>query len=321
MRKNDRPRRAGFVKSGCGLFVLTAACLFVFPALAGCSRPAEKKAPARVSGAVKLQDSYGREVLPPENVRRVVSLSPSTTEILFALGAGDLVVGRTDYCNFPPEAKKAASVGNLTNPNIEKIASLRPDLVVASDHFQKDTLTLLEALKLPVYVGRVRKSYDEVYGLVLDLGKLVGKGSEAERLTLDMKTRIGRIESLAGRAEKKPKVYYAISFGDEGDYTAGRTSFLSYLIRTAGGLNLGDAIEGYRYSVEALFKDEPDLLLVAANKDAKKRLAASVPYNRLKAVKEGRVYEIDADLLERIGPRNVDGLEALAKVFHPGLAP
>ena len=319
MRRSDRSRGSRLVCFSAA-WLLFAAVLLLAACLAGCSGPAREKAPT-AGGSAKLLDSYGREVLAPASVRRVVSLSPSTTEILFALGAGDLVVGRTDYCNYPPEAKKAASVGGLTDPNLERIAGLRPDLIVASDHFQKDTLKLLEELKIPVYVGRMRKSYDEVYRLILDLGSLVGKKAEAERLAADMKARIGRIEALAAKAEKKPKVYYAISFGDEGDFTVGRTSFLSYLIRTAGGLNLGDAIEGYQYSVEALFKDEPDLILAAASKDMKRRLKAAVPYNRLRAVKEGRVYEIDADLLERIGPRNVEGLEALAKIFHPGLVP
>jgi len=307
---------------------LTAAvCLLAAAVVSACSKPA---AAASQGGAVRgasaraeaFRDSYGREVLPPKLPRRIVSLSPSTTEILFALGAGDLLVGRTDYCNYPPEARRIESVGGLTDPSVEKIAGLRADLVVASDHFQQDSLKLIEALKIPVYIARVRKNYEEVYGLVRDLGRLVGKSAEAESLADDMRSRIARVEAVVRAApSRRPKVYYAISFGEEGDFTAGRDSFLAYFIRTAGGTNLGDGIEGYRYSVEGLFRDEPDVIIAGAGKDAKRRLSRTVPYNRLRAVREGRVHEIDPDLLERIGPRNVEGLEKLAGILHPEAFP
>ncbi len=310
---------------------IAAACLLALAAVSACSKPGAAASgggpapgePARgesVPGEA-LRDSYGREVVPPKRPRRIVSLSPSTTEIIFALGAGNLLAGRTDYCNYPPEARKIESVGGLTDPSIEKIAGLGADLVVASDHFQQDSLKLIEALKIPVYVARVRKNYDEVYGLVRDLGRLVGKSAEAEALAEDMRSRIARVEAAVRAVPKRPKVYYVISFGEEGDFTAGKDSFLAYFIRTAGGTNLGDGIEGYRYSAEGLFRDEPDVIVVGAGKDAKRRLSGTVPYNRLRAVREGRVHEIDPDLLERIGPRNVEGLEALAGILHPEAFP
>jgi iron complex transport system substrate-binding protein len=112
-----------------------------------------------------------------------------------------------------------------------------------------------------------------------------------------------------------------ISYGEAGDYTAGRGTFISSLIESAGGLNAGDDIEGWQYSVEALFRDEPDIILCGSLSGGGRQLAQTPPYNRLRAVREGRVYEIDNNLLDRIGPRNIEGMEMLAKIFHRDLFP
>jgi iron complex transport system substrate-binding protein len=299
--------------------LLITLAFFVF---AACAPRQEKTSGEGGRGfAVQLTDSFGRTVSLAEYPQRIVSLAPNMTETLFLLNAGALVVGRTDYCDYPPQAERIPSVGSITAPSIEGVISLRPDLVVGSTHFQKETLQALENLNIPVYLGIINSEYEEVFDMVMTLGRITGRTGVAENIVRGMRERKKTVEDAVRGAAHKPRVYYVISFGDAGDYTAGRGTFISALIKSAGGLNAGDDIEGWRYSVEALFREEPDIILCGALGGDARRLAETPPYNRLRAVREGRVYGIDNNLLDRIGPRNIDGLEMLAKVFHPDLFP
>jgi iron complex transport system substrate-binding protein len=300
-------------------FALFAAFLFFVSCTARQESPYE-------TGAVSIRDSFGRTVSLSEYPKRIVSLAPNMTETLFLLGAGGSVVGRTDYCDYPPEVAAVPSVGTITGPNLEQILSLKPDLVVGSTHFQKETLAALENLRIPVYLGIVKDDYEEVFGMIEALARITGRSKEADRIVGDMRRRKAAVEEAVGRAAVKPRVYYLISFGEAGDYTAGRGTFISALIRSAGGLNAGDDVEGWRYTTEALFRSEPDMILCGgasggAGSGCLAKLRAAPPYSSLRAVREGRVYEIDNNLIDRIGPRNIDGLEMLARIFHRDIFP
>ena len=303
-----------------GVFIhMSFAFLTAAIALSGCgaSRPAD--AGKDTACAVEFTDSFGRTVRLNERPRRIVSLAPNMTETLFLLGAGGLLVGRTDYCDYPPEAFALPSVGTITDPNMEHILSLRPDLIVGSTHFQKETLDALENLGVPVYLGIIYNDYEEIFSMIVTLARIVGRDREAETLVTGMRARMAAVTEAVGRALGRPRVYYMISFGEAGDYTAGRGTFISSLIASAGGINTGDSITGWRYTVEALFHEEPDIILCGRGFLAK--LKGTPPYNRLRAVREGRVYEIDNDLIDRIGPRNIEGMEMMAKIFHRELFP
>jgi iron complex transport system substrate-binding protein len=230
-------------------------------------------------------------------------------------------VGRTDYCDYPPQAAKIPSVGSITNPSLERIVSLAPELVVGSTHFQKETLSGLENLRIPVYLAVINDDYEEVFDMIMSLSRVVGKTGEARGLVDALRARKAAVEEAVRGASLRPRVYYMISFGEAGDFTAGRDTFIASLIKSAGGLNAGDDIEGWRYTVEALFREEPDIILCASGSGAASRLARTPPYSRLRAVREGRVCEIDNNLVDRIGPRNIDGLEMLAKIFHRDIFP
>jgi iron complex transport system substrate-binding protein len=294
--------------------------------LCACSPREKNTAPegpnaAPQNAAIEITDSYGRLVQLSAEPRRIVSLAPNITETLFLLGAGNLLAGRTDYCDYPPEVLSIPSVGSITEPSIEKIISLKPDLVVGSTHFQKETLAALENVNIPVYVGVIRSSYEEIFTMITALGRITGKDSQAADICAAMRQKIHSVESAVQKAAKKPRVYYMISCGDAGDYTAGRGTFISALINSAGGVNAGDDIEGWRYSVEALFHNEPDIILCSSQSGGSEKLKTPPPYNRLRALAAGRVYEIASDLIDRIGPRNIEGLEMLAKIFYPELFP
>jgi iron complex transport system substrate-binding protein len=299
--------------------LLITLAVFVF---AACT-PGQEKISGEGGGSfvLELTDSFGRTVRLAEYPKRIVSLAPNMTETLFLLGVGDLLVGRTDYCDYPPEVSQIPSVGSITNPHMEYIMSLAPDLIVGSTHFQKETLAGLENLRIPVYLGIVREDYEEVFGMIMSLARLVNKTGEGEKIVDDMRARKARVERAVENAAPKPRVYYMISYGEAGDFTAGRGTFISSLIKSAGGLNAGDDIEGWRYTVEGLFREEPDIILCGALSSGGRGLAGTSPYNRLRAVREGRVYEIDNNLLDRIGPRNIEGLEMLAGIFHRDLFP
>lgn len=273
----------------------------------------------RVSFPLEIRDSYNRKVRLEKPPQRIVSCAPNMTEIVFYLGEGKRMVGRTDWCNWPEEVKTIPSIGGLQDPNVEKILSLKPDLVLASSHFQKETVELLESVRIPVYVGLASREYEEVYRLIRSVGLLLGIPEAAEAKVQEMQTRMEAIRIKAEGAPYKPRVYYMISFGDEGDYTAGADTHIAQLIRWAGGRNVGDVIKGWRFSTEGLVREDPDILLVRKGGAIVEQLKHLSPYRDLRAVREGRVYEIDIDLIDRMGPRNVEGLRQLAKLIHPEL--
>ncbi|MFQ3620286.1 MAG: ABC transporter substrate-binding protein [Spirochaetales bacterium] len=266
-----------------------------------------------------VYDSYQRPVQLSRVPERIVSCAPNLTEILFFIGEGKRLVGRTDWCNWPEEVTQLPSVGGLQDPSIEKILSLQPDLVVASTHFQKETLQMLETLRIPVFVGVVHREYAEVYELIIKVGTLVQQEEKARRKARELAEQVEALRTLTEPLSPKPTVYYMISFGDEGDYTAGKDTHISQLIRWAGGINIADDIVGWQYSREALLLKNPNIILVGKGRRAVEQLKALSPYRNLKAVKEGRVYEINNDLLDRMGPRNLEGLRELVRLFHPEL--
>ena len=271
------------------------------------------------SDAYIVYDSYQRPVRFNRVPSRIVSCAPNMTEILFFIGEGKRLVGRTDWCNWPEEVKNIPSVGGLQDPSIETIVSLQPDLVLASSHFQKETLQILESLRIPVFVGVVHRQYAEVFDLIRKLGALLREEEKATRKAEELSRRIERIRTQTQPLSPKPTVYYMISFGDEGDYTAGKDTHISQLIRWAGGINIADDITGWRYSREALILKNPDIILVGKGRNAPEQLKGLAPYRSLRAVQEGRVYEIDNDLIDRMGPRNIEGLLDIVHILHPQL--
>lgn len=287
---------------------------------AGAVKALENETSPDVSFPLKISDSYNRTVRLERFPQRIVSCAPNMTEIVFYLGEGKRLVGRTDWCNWPEEAKKIPSVGGLQDPSIERIVQLRPELVLASSHFQKETVELLESVGIPVYVGLANREYEEVYRLIRSVGFLLGVSEKALEKVKDMRDQMDTVRKKAEAVPLKPKVYYMISFGDEGDYTAGSDTHIAQLIRWAGGRNVGDVIRGWRFSSEGLVKEDPDILLVRKGERLSEQLKRLSPYRELRAVRQGKVYEIDIDLIDRMGPRNVEGLRQLAKIIHPELS-
>jgi iron complex transport system substrate-binding protein len=265
-----------------------------------------------------IVDSYDREVRIDKEPIKVISVAPNITETIFALGQGEKLVGRTDYCEYPEDAKQIESIGSLESPNIEKILSLNPDLVIASTHFKKDVLQKLEELGLKVMVLYGEESFQGVYQVIEKLGTVLNAKEEADKVIANMKQKVTNVITTVKDAEK-PEVYYVVGFGESGDYTAGRGTFIGEMIKMAGGKNAADDVKGWKYSLERLVEKDPDILICSKGYSPKEKVILANGYKDLTAVKNGKIFDIDNDLLEIQGPRLADGLERLAKIIHPEL--
>lgn len=260
-------------------------------------------------------DSYGREVTVASHVTRVVSLAPSITEVLFALDRGDLVVARSSYCDYPPEVSKIPEAGSLLEPNIEEIVTFGADIVIASDHFNRESVEALEQLGIPVFISKSSSSLDSLYTQIKELACIVDAQKEGESLVASISQSVADVKAAA-RSTDKPTVYYLLSFGKEGDYTAGGDTLISELIAAAGGENIGDDVSGWSYSVEQLYKRNPDIVICSEKNGIAERFKVHPLYKKLKAVQTGHVYTFNTDLVDRAGPRVARGVRVLYELIH-----
>ncbi len=269
-----------------------------------------------IAESITVIDSFDRSVTIPKPAIRVVSTAPSVTETIFALGKGNILKGRTDYCDYPAEAQNVPSIGSLREPDIEAIAELNPDIVIASTHFTKESLDKLTALSIPVVVLADQDSFEGAYCTIEDISRLIGAEIEGNRLITDMKTTVDSVKN-AVRGKDKPSIYYVIGFGEYGDFTAGGDTFINQIITMAGGNNIAAGIQGWSFSLEQIVDSDPDILVCSKFWDAKDSIMGANGYRDLRAVKNGNLFEIDNNMLDRQGPRLAEGLKALAKILHP----
>lgn len=263
---------------------------------------------------VTITDSYGKEVTLEKASERVVSMAPNITEMICALGAEAQLVGRTDFCDYPTSVSEVESVGMITPPNIEKIISLEPDLVITSTHFDSEGVERLEQLGIKVIGLYEEFDVEGVYSMLETLGIVLDKQEEAKELVQNMKETIEDVQIKVAHLEK-PTVYYVVGYGEYGDFSAPKNSFVGGLIKLAGGENIVPESDSWSYTLEALLEADPEMIIVR-NGD-KEGFMTAPGYNELTAVKEGKVYEIDGNLLDRQSNRNAEGVLALAKIMHP----
>lgn len=263
---------------------------------------------------VVITDSYNKKVELTEEPKRIISAAPNITEMIYALGAQEKLVARTDYCDYPAEVSDVASIGTLTTPDMEKIISLEPDLVISSTHFNPEYATKLEQAGIPVIGLYEENDVEGVYTMLETLGMILNKQIEAAKMVDDMKQTIDDVQMRVASLQA-PTVYYVVGYGEYGDYSAPENTFIGQLITLAGGKDIVPASDSWSYSLEALLEADPEIIIVR-NGDKDEFMAAE-GYNTLTAVKEGRVYEIDGNLLDRQSNRNAEGVLALAQIMHP----
>lgn len=250
---------------------------------------------------------------------RIVSMGPNMTEILYAIGAGDKLVGRTDYCDYPEEVSEVESVGTIYNADIEALLSLEPDLVLASTHFSEDSIAQLEDAGVPVLYLYDEEDMEGVYGMIELIGEAVNCVSQAEAVVEEMQEKLSFVAERLEAEEENPAVYYVVGYGEYGDYTAGGDTFINGILTAAGAENVAADVEGWSYSVETLLEQDPDYIVLPAY--AYDDFCSLEPYTELTAVKEGRVYAVDNNMLDRQGPRNADAVVELAQLLHPDVFP
>ncbi len=268
--------------------------------------------------AFTTRDMLGRDVALAAPPKRIVSLVPSVTEILYALNAESLLVGVTDFCDFPPEARRQPKVGGMVAPSLEAIVALRPDLVIATNEgTREDTFTQLSRVGVPVYLVAAHHVADAT-SLIRRLGELTGREGAAGQLVARLEQRIEAVKK-AVLTRGRPRVLYVL--WPEPLIVPGRDAIVTELIGLAGGRSLtaDDADAWPRYSLEAAVAKSPEVILLA-NHGAGTGAVSMEKWQRLAslpAVKAGRLISVNGDLMHRYGPRLVDGLEQLARAIHP----
>ena len=259
-----------------------------------------------------VTDDYGRTVVVPAQPQRVVSLSPAVTEIIYALGAQEMLVGRTDFCEYPAEAQQLPSIGGISNLNIESILSLNPDLVISGSMVSKKVTDQMDAMGVPMVCVIEKPRFNALFDNISAIGRLVGKEHEADSLIENLELRIENLISstdssqLTTHNSQLPTVYYVVGFGASGNFTAGGNTFINDIIRMAGGRNIAEDVEGWSYSLEALVKEDPDYIIVRREDSA--AFCGMKPYNTLSAVRNGHVIGIVSGTLDLQVPRNIDAV-------------
>lgn len=262
---------------------------------------------------LELTDSYGNVVVIEKEPEKIVSCAPNITEMIFELGAGDRLVGRTDYCDYPSEVADISSVGLIDNPDLEMIISLEPDVVIATT-FSDEGIATLKSAGIPVLVFHEEGTVDGVYTMISNMGKVLNLNQEANLIIEEMKTSLAEVsEKIEGM--ESPTVYYVVGYGEYGDYTAGGDTFVGGLLELAGGDNIAKGISGWNISLETLIEKDPEIIIISEY--IKDDFMSAPHYCDLTAVKEGRVYTIDTNMLERQGVRNDEAVLELAKIFYP----
>ncbi len=270
-----------------------------------------------------VTDDLGRKVKIDKLPQRIVSLAPSNTEIIYALGLEDKIVGTTDYCDYPEAAKSKPRVSGYTSPNIEKIVSVQPDLIIAEAIHEKTVLPALEKLGLTVLVTSAT-SIDAVLNDITLIGQINGKSKTAANLVANLTRRIESVTSKTTGLTTEERVRVLHVVWHDPIWTMGGKTFTNDLIWKAGGINIfADEFEKSRVvSLEAVIAKNPQVIIVSGMGTTGDLIYNSIiREQRLQsadAVMNNHVYKIsDANLIERPGPRIVDGLEEVAKLIHP----
>jgi len=314
-----------FRKLMIGLLILTLLAGCTAAPLAVATEPPATAIPtASLIPSTSFTDGLNRTITLSAPARRVVSLAPANTEILFAVGAGAQVVGRDETSDYPPEALPLPTIGGYSGFNLEAIVALHPDLVLAGGINTPELVASLEQLGLTVYFLPNPGTLEEMYANLETVARLTGHESETSTLVESLKKRVAAVDEKILPLSYAPTVYYELDATDATKpFTAGPGSFVDLLISRAGGINIGAGLQGQwaQISLEQLVVANPAIIILgdSAYGEAPEKVAQRPGWGTLSAIQNGQVFPFDDNLVSRPGPRLVDGLEAMAKLLHPGL--
>jgi iron complex transport system substrate-binding protein len=298
------------------LFSITMLITLLVISLAGCGPVA-----AQSNQPAQFTDGLGRTVTLVSLPKKIISLSPSNTEILYALNAGSQVIGRDEFSDYPAEAKQVTSVGgSMGKYNLEEITALQPDLVLAAEINTPEQVKSLEDLKITVYYLSNPKDIDGLYTNLETVGKLTGHVKEADALVASSKKRVDAVVN-AKKTGQPVKVFYELDGSDPAKpWTAGKGTYVDILLGMAGGINIAQSAgeSWIQMSQEAVITANPDIILLgdSAYGTTPATVAARPGWDQIGAVKNNAVYPFDDNIVSRPTPRIIDGLEKLAEIIN-----
>jgi iron complex transport system substrate-binding protein len=260
-------------------------------------------------------DDLGRLVAINGTPQRIISLAPSNTEILFALGLGSKVLGVTDYCDYPPEALNKTKVGGYANPDVEKIVALDPDLILVAHGTPMEVVNSMAGLGLTVF-GIKTTDLDDLLSDIRTIAEITDKEVEAQTLTFEMESRIQAVTNQTVELEQRPRVFYIV--WHDPLWTAGSGTFINELIEKSGGVNIFQNVTGYpTISIEEVIARDPEIIITSSWPGVYEWTMNSTELEVTAARQSGSVYTCDDNLVQRPGPRLVEGLEWFAHFIHP----
>ena len=266
---------------------------------------------------VKIKDDLGNIVTIKQKPMRIVSMSPSHTESLFAIGVGNRVVGRTDFCDYPAETAKVPSIGGYSQPSVESIMAVKPDLVFASFGNPKELVARLRGLGVTV-VSFNPQTVDDVTRVIWEMGRITDSQTKATQLISKIRDQIAAVEKLV-KNSPRPKVFWEVWHDPLS--TAGSNTFINDLVKIAGGENIAADTKGWPvFNLETLLVKNPDVYIATKDKWSNPGNIFERPgYNQIKAIKTSQVFVINADNVNRPGPRLIEGLKDVVRAIHPEL--
>jgi len=286
-------------------------------------KSSKQETPDLEKAGFAVTDSRGKEISLAQKPQRIISLAPANTEILFALGLDEEIVGITDYCNYPPEkVVSKEKIGGFATPNMEKIVSLNPDIVFATSGVQKQAVERLEELGVKIYVLEA-ETVENLLAEIKNVGKLTGKSQQAQELTAALATRVKIVQDKVANlsSDQKPKVFLEI--WHDPLWTAPTKTLIYQVIELAGGRHAvsieGDWNQVTTVDPESVIDANPDFILLAFTGSDPAAVYKLPGWSAVSAVKDRKVFSIDSDIISRPGPRIIDVLEQIAKILHPEL--
>jgi iron complex transport system substrate-binding protein len=301
----------------CAIFLVSA---IAFVSITSCTSLQQSEAPSPTT----IIDQLGRTIALDKPPQRIISLAPSNTEILYALGLADRVIAVTDYCNYPLEAEEKPTIGGFSTPNIEEIVAFSPDLILATSIHETKIIPQLEGKGL-IVLALNPKTIDAVLEAILLTGKVAGVEKNAIELVDSMRQRIKAVtDRVAGLTlEQKLRTFYIV--WHDPLKTAGSGTLQDELIQKAGGTNIAHGLTDYaNISLEVVVRDNPEVIIAGvghgSGQDQTFQYALAEPrFRDADARRNSRIYAIDSDLSSRPGPRIIEGLEQFAQFIHPEL--
>jgi iron complex transport system substrate-binding protein len=273
---------------------------------------------------ISLVDGFGREITLAEPARRVISMAPSNTEILFAIGAGETLVGRDEFSDYPAEALAVDSIGSVYGElNTELIVAMEPDLVFAAGITPPEQIQQLEALGVTVFAVGNPADFDGLFENLMIVGRLVGHEDGAAGLAEELRAEYAELIDTVGGAQLVTLFYEVDGTDPTAPWTTGRGTFQQLIFDLAGGENIAADIEGWgQMNQEEIVDRDPQVIVFAASSfvpTTVDSLKGRAGWEGISAVAEDRVHAVDSDLLDLPGPRLIEGLRTLAGLLHPEL--